>query len=148
MFDINVFFENFKDRNGFDELSKKLRDISEPELDGRVVKVREVDIPCYSFKPELKNFTKELENNNWDQLDIDMFGNALKIYRAEYDASNYNDIQIFSLCMMCKDLFPEKTELFDLIIEDLEKGTDNRSKYVDLFDLQSNIVNSILFYMS
>ena len=49
---------------------------------------------------------------------------------------------------MCKDLFPQKTELFDLIIEDLEKGSDNRSKYVDLFDLKSGIVNLVLFYMS
>ena len=54
------------------------------------------------------------------------------------------------MCLVLKDLFPEKTELINLMIKDLESGMkeDHRSKYVELFDLQSDIANMVLFYMS
>jgi len=145
MFDINTYFENFKDRNGYKELSKTLKSVSELCHDGTYVELDNFKIPSYNHKPELEKFSNELEKKNWNSFDIDMFNFGLKLYTSK---ELENDIEAFSLCMLCKDLFPEKTELFELIIQDLEKGTDNRSEYVELFDLQSDIVNCILFYMS
>lgn len=145
MFDINVFFENFKDRKDYEELSNILKDVSEVYHDGKFLTIKDVMIPNLAFKPELNDFPDKLKEHGWDEFDIDMIQMAIKLYRVkELDS----DLEAFALCNMCKDLFPEKTELLDLVIQDLEKGTDNREKYVDLFDLQSDLVNMILYYMS
>jgi len=145
MFDINVFFTNFKDRNGYKELSQKLQNASELEISNNFVKLKNFTIPMCNIKDELNDFPKELEKMNWGSNDIELVKTSINIYKNN---ELKDDLEAFSLCMLCKALFPEKTELFDLIIEDLEKGTDNRSMYVNLFDLQSDIVNLILFYMS
>jgi len=145
MFDINTFFSNFQDRNGYDKLSEKLKISSELVFDGTYTYIKDIKIPYYKVKDVIDEFPKELENNNWDTSDIHLMKIGINIYKNE---EVKDDLEAFSLCILCKDLFPEKTELFELIIQDLEKGTDNRSEYVELFDLQSDIVNCILFYMS
>jgi hypothetical protein len=145
MFDINTFFENFEDRNRYTELSQKLKKSSELVFDGEYIKMKDVNIPYYKVKDVLDVFPKELENSNWDEGDVHLMKIAVNLYKNE---EVKDDMEAFSLCVMCKDLFPEKTELFDLIIGDLHKDTDNREKYVELFDLKSDIVNLVLFYMS
>ena len=57
-----------------------------------------------------------------------------------------NDIEALLLCTMLKDMFPEKTDLIDLIIVDLQSGMkeDHRESYKELFDL----MNIVLYYMS
>ena len=140
-----MFFTNFKDRNGYKELSQKLQNASELEISNNFVKLKNFTIPMCNIKDELNDFPKELEKMNWGSNDIELVKTSINIYKNN---ELKDDLEAFSLCMLCKALFPEKTELFDLIIEDLEKGTDNRSMYVNLFDLQSDIVNLILFYMS
>ena len=145
MFDINTFFENFEDRNRYTELSQKLKKSSELVFDGEYIKMKDVNIPYYKVKEEINEFVTELQNNDWDGNDIHLMKIAVNLYKNE---EVKDDMEAFSLCVMCKDLFPEKTELFDLIIGDLHKDTDNREKYVELFDLKSDIVNLVLFYMS
>ena len=145
MFDINVYFENFKDKEGYEELSKILKTDSEVYHDGTFLTVQIILIPKLEFKPELNAFPDKLKDYGWNDFDIDMVKIGIKLYKVK---DRNSDLEAYALCNMCKDLFPEKTELFDLIIEDLEKGTDNRDRYVDLFDLQSDIVNTILYYMS
>lgn len=145
MFDVNQFFENFKDRKNYDELSVKLQDASQLVFDGKYIKIKNINIPSYSPKQDLDHFYKELEINQWEEQDVEMVKMGIRLYKTN---ELKNDFEALSLCMTCKDLFPEKTELFDFIIEDLIKGTDNRKKYVELFDLNSDLVNIILFYMS
>ena len=145
MFDINAFFTNFQDRKGYAKLSAKLKDSSELVFDGKYINMKGLRIPYYTVKEELDEFPKELENNKWDENDIHLMKIGINIHKNE---EVKDDVEAFSLCILCKALFPEKTELFDLVIEDLEKGSDNRSKYVELFDLKSDIVILILFYMS
>ena len=145
MFDIINFFQNFQDRNGYAELSEKLKKSSELVFNGEYIKVKNVNIPYYKVKDEIDEFPKELESSNWENVDVQLVKIAINLYKNE---EIKDDFEAFLLCVMCKDLFPEKTELFDLIIEDLHLQTDNRSKYVELFDLKSDIVNLVLFYMS
>jgi hypothetical protein len=145
MFDINTFFQNFQDRNGYNKLSEKLKKSSELVFDGEYITMKDTKIPYYKVKEEINEFVTELQNNDWDGNDIHLMKIAVNLYKNE---EVKDDMEAFSLCIMCKDLFPEKTELFDLIIEDLKKDTDNRSKYVELFDMKSDIVNLVLFYMS
>lgn len=145
MFDVNQFFENFKDRKNYDELSVKLQNASQLVFDGKYIKIKNINVPSYSPKQDLDNFHKELESSGWEEEDIEMVKLGIRLYKTH---ELKNDFEALSLCMTCKDLFPEKTELFDFIIGDLIKGTDNRKKYVELFDLNSDLVNIILFYMS
>ena len=145
MFNINGFFENFSDRPGYDELYMKLEKATELVFNGTFTKIKNFSLPNYDVKTELNDFPKELEKLSWDHSDIELVKVGINIYKNK-DLSD--DIEAFSLCMLRQALFPAPPELFDLIIDDLEKGTDNRSKYVELFDLHSDIVNSILYYMS
>jgi len=144
MFDIIQFFTAFSDRPGYTELLEKLKDSSEYVFQGGFIELKGEKIPSCGFKSSLDTFSDELLKLNWDQQDVEVMKHAIAMYKNE-DIND--DFQAYLKCLLCRDLFPEKTDLFNLILEDLEKGTDNRDKYVDLFDLQSVHVNELLFSM-
>ena len=145
MFDINGFFENFSQNKGYSKLAEKLKDASEMVQTGKFIKVRNMNIPELQFKPELDEFTKELEKEGWDKSDIGMFQSGLNLYISK---PLENDLEAFFHCMLCRDLFPEKTELFNMIENDLIKGIRNPMSYCDLFKLDSPEVIQLLIYMS
>lgn len=145
MFDINAFFENFSKNKGYERLAERLKDASEMIHNGKFIKVKNMNIPELEFKPELDEFSTELEKEGWEKPDISMFETGLRLYKSK---PLENDLDAFFVCMLCKDLFPEKTELFDMIRDDLINGHRNPMNYVDLFDLESPEVLSLLIYMS
>jgi hypothetical protein len=147
MFNLASLFENFSNRKNYEKLRKTLIETSKLVFNGKFIKHGDIDIPFYETSEELDKFCSLLEYENWDQEDIQSIRLGIKIYKNQ---EIENDIEAFFMCLMLKDLFPEKTELIDFIIKDLETGLkeDNRNKYVDLFDLQSEIANMVLFYMS
>lgn len=147
MFNLQSFFSNFKDRNKYDKLSIHLNNITDFSFSGKYVDFNNSRIPYYETNPKLDNFHLLLEECKWSREDIESVKLGVKIFK------NHNietDSEAFVLCIMLRDMFPEKTDLIDLIIEDLESGMkkDNRDKYKDLFDLDSEIMNMVLFYMS
>lgn len=145
MFDINGFFENFTKNKEYSKLAEKLKDASEMVQTGKIIKVKNINIPELVFKPELDEFTKELEKEGWSVSDIAMFQYGLNLYTSK---PLENDLEAFVRCMLCRDLFPEKTELFDIIEEDLKNGVRNPMNYCDLFELESPEVIQLLIYMS
>jgi len=147
MFNLVSLFENFSDRKNYDTLHKILEESSKLEFNGKFITIGDANIPFYETKEELDNFCSLLEYEGWEQEDIQSIRFGIKIYKNQ---EIENDVEAFFLCLMLKDLFPEKTELIDLMLKDLVSGMkeDNRDKYVELFDLQSDIANMVLFYMS
>ena len=147
MFNVVSLFKNFSDRKNYDTLYKILEESSKLEFNGKFITVGDADIPFYETSPELDNFCSLLEYEGWTQEDIQSIRFGIKIYKNQ---EIENDVEAFFLCLMLKELFPEKKELIDLILKDLESGMkeDNRDKYVELFDLESDIANMVLFYMS
>ncbi len=147
MFNIINLFENFSNRKNYEKLSKILAESSKLEFSGNFITISNTTIPYYETKPELDQFCSLLEYEGWKIEDIQSIKLAIKIYKNQ---EIENDIEAFFICLILKDLFPGKTELIDLMIKDLESGMkeDNRDKYVELFDLQSDITNMVLFYMS
>ena len=147
MFNLMSLFKNFSDRKNYEKLHDILDSSSKLEFSGNYIMINDTSIPYYETKEELDEFCSLLEYEDWCAEDIQSIRLAIKIYKSQ---EIENDIEAFFMCLMLKDLFPEKTELIDLMIKDLESGMkeDNRDKYVELFDLQSDIANMVLFYMS
>ena len=147
MFNLRSFFSNFQYRNKYNELSIHLKNISNLLFSGKYVNFNNSMIPYYDTNPKLDDFHLLLEASDWAPGDIESVKLGIKIFKNQEIET---DAEAFVLCLMLLDMFPEKTDLIDLIIEDLQSGMkqDNRDKYKDLFDLNSEIMNMVLFYMS
>ena len=147
MFNIVSLFENFSDRKNYNKLLKTLIESSKLQFNGKFIKIENVEIPFYETNPELDKFCSLLEYEGWDREDIQSVKLGIKIYKNQ---ELENDIEAFFMCLILKDLFPEKADIIDFLIKDLDSGMkeDHRNKYVELFNLQSDIANMVLFYMS
>ena len=147
MFNLQSFFSNFQDRNKYDKLSLHLKNISDLSFSGKYIDFNNSRIPYYDTNPKLNDFHLLLEASDWAPGDVESVKLGIKIFKNQEIET---DAEAFVLCLIIRDMFPEKTDLIDLIIEDLQSGMkqDNRNKYKDLFDLNSEIMNMVLFYMS
>lgn len=147
MFNLCRFFDNFNDRPRYDGLSKILKPISELVFTGKYFKYNNINIPLFDTKNELDMFTKVLERSDWTEDDINTVAFAIKLYKNQ---KVENDYEAFLLCNILKDLFPDKTDLLDLLIRDIltNMEEDHRKEYLDLFDLDSDLMKMVLFYMS